>query len=101
MRENPFYVATYHNKAYGAGILAVTKVLHDFCSANGYDQIYILPSSTEEILLLPVMLSDPETLAAMVNSVNAETVDPLLQLNPTVYLYDDDLDTVTIACAYD
>lgn len=101
MGANPFYVASYPDKAHGAGLLAVNKVLHDFCATNGFGQIYILPSSTEEILLLPVKFSDPETLAAMVNSVNAETVDPLLQLNPTAYLYDDNLETVTIACAYE
>jgi hypothetical protein len=98
--ENLFYVATYQDKAHGAGIMAVTETLHDFCEKKGFSKIYILPSSTEEVLLLPHGLMDPENLAGMVNSVNLETVDPLLQLNPTVYLYDDALREVTIAHTY-
>ncbi len=98
--ENLFYVATYHDKAHGAGIMAVTKILHEFCEKKGYGKIYILPSSTEEVLFIPSGYMDPESLAVMVNCVNEETVDPKLQLNPTVYLYDDDLGEVTIASSY-
>lgn len=98
--ENLFYVATYHDKAHGAGIMAVTKILHEFCEKKGYGKIYILPSSTEEVLFIPNGYMDPESLAVMVNCVNEETVDPKLQLNPTVYLYDDNLGAVTIAFSY-
>ncbi len=98
--ENLFYVATYHDKAHGAGIMAVTKTLHEFCVQKGYDKIYILPSSTEEILFIPDGMMDPKSLVAMVNSVNEEAVNPRLQLNPTVYLYDDNLGAVTIASSY-
>ncbi len=98
--EAPFYVATYDDNAHGAGILALNEVLHEFCKEKGHSRLYILPSSTEEILLLPGGRSDPEDLAAMVNNVNTGIVDPVLQLNPVVYLYDDSIQRVSIASSF-
>ena len=95
-----FYVATYQDKAYGAGILAIPEVLHSFCESKGYSRINILPSSTEEIIILPDEEADPETLAALVDDVNTSTVDEVLQLDPAVYLYDDGSRTVSIASSY-
>lgn len=97
INETPFYVATYHDRTHGAGIMALPEVLHNFCEEKGYSRISIIPSSIEEVLLLPVESIDPEDLAAMVSDVNRSTVDPTLQLNPTAYTYDDATRKVSIA----
>jgi len=105
--EIPFHVGTYkdtdgHLMGHGAGILALPEVIHDFCISKGYagKAIYILPSSTEEILLLPTESANPEELSSMVSEINASTVDPILQLEPTCYIFDDSTQEVRIASAY-
>lgn len=99
--EAPFYVGTYSDKCHGATVLALPEVIHSFCQEKGFDQLYILPSSTEEVLLIPDMTGDPAMLAQMVNEVNTSEVDPVMQFDPVVYLYDDATETVSIAASFD
>lgn len=96
----PFSVMTYSDNCHGAAILALPEVIGQFCNERGYEQVYILPSSTEEVLLLPTETADPSELSAMVYDVNSSTVDPVLQLDPVVYLYDSLTQTVSIASSY-
>lgn len=98
--ETPFYVATYDGMCHGAGIIALSEVLHKFCESKAYKGLLILPSSTEEILLLPDITEDVTSLAEMVNQVNTETVDAVLQLEPVVYRYDDATRKVSIASSF-
>lgn len=99
--EAPFYVGTYSDKCHGATVLALPEVIHSFCQEKGFDQLYILPSSTEEVLLLPDMDGDPAMLANMVNEVNTTEVDPIMQFDPIVYIYDDASETVSIAASFE
>lgn len=101
--EVPFYVGTYRKEdgsllGHGAAVLALPEVLHDFLEAHGYENGYILPSSTEEVLLLP-MEADPEELSNMVSDVNSSTVDPTMWLENCVY-YIDNTGEVTIAASH-
>ena len=50
--------------------------------------LYILPSSIHEILLLPVSAGKPEELAEIVKEVNRTQVQPEERLSDSVYLYD-------------
>ncbi len=99
--EAPFYVGSYSDKCHGAAVLALPEVIHSFCHEKGFEQLYILPSSTEEVLLVPDMTGDPAMLANMVNEVNCTEVDPVMQFDPIVYLYDDATKTVIIAASFD
>ncbi len=98
--EVPFFVGIYEDKCHGAAILAIPEVLTAFAEERGYENLYILPSSTEEILLLPAETTDPSELANIVNDVNTSTVEPMLQLEPCVYLFDAETQEVTIASSY-
>lgn len=98
--EAPFYVGTYSDKCHGATVLALPEVIHSFCQEKGFEQLYILPSSTEEVLLIPDMTGNPAMLAQMVNEVNTSEVDPVMQFDPVVYLYDDATETVSIAASF-
>ncbi len=98
--EAPFYVGTYEDKCHGAAVLMLTEVLHSFCKKHGYKSIYILPSSTEEVLLLPMNDEDPVGFAAMVHEINCSEVDPVLWLEPVVYIFDDEIKKVSIASVY-
>ena len=52
---------------------------------------YILPSSTEEVIVIAGSKlrddMDVSDLAYMVNEINTAQVDPILQLEPVVYQY--------------
>ncbi len=98
--EAPFYVGTYSDKCHGATVLALPEVIHSFCQEKGFEQLYIIPSSTEEVLLIPDMTGNPAMLAQMVNEVNTSEVDPVMQFDPVVYLYDDATETVSIAASF-
>lgn len=82
----PFYVGTYDDRCHGAGILAMPEVFNEFCRDKGFDKVCIIPSSTEEILILSAdTIENPAELANMVKDVNETTVDPTLQLETCVY----------------
>ena len=97
----PFFVGTYDDRCHGAGILAMPEVFNEFCRDKGFDKAYIIPSSTEEILILSTdTVEDPAEIANMVQDVNSSTVEPTLRLEPCVYLYDTESEKVTIAAFY-
>ncbi len=104
--EVPFFVGTYESKSkcHGGAVLALTEVLKEFADEKGYKnkKLYILPSSTEEILLLPADETNPSELAAMVYDINTNsgTVDATLQLESCVYAFDAESQEVTIASSF-
>ncbi len=95
-----FYVASYDDKCHGAGVLALPEVIHEYCEKHGFNGAYIIPSSTEEILLISREDADPADLAAMVDEINSSVVDPVLWLDPVIYEYDDVTREVSIASSY-
>ena len=85
----PFHVVTTENGMDGAAALLYPEVFKSFCQANEVDACIILPSSTQEVLVVP----DEEgtcydDFAMVVNEVNNTEVDPMIQLDPVVYRYD-------------
>ena len=64
---------------------------------QGIESVLILPSSTQELLIIPendnVCYAD---FASMVDEVNRAEVDPLIQLDPVVYRYDLESDSIKI-----
>jgi hypothetical protein len=97
----PFFVGTYDDRCHGAGILAMPEVINEFCEDKGFDNAYIIPSSTEEILILSTdTVEDPATLANMVAEVNDTTVDPTLRLENCVYQFDTETQEVSIVSIY-
>ncbi len=88
------------SESHGAALLAIPEAIHDFCEEKGYEQLILLPSSTEEILLVPAETGEPNMFANMVAEVNASEVEEVLQLEPCCYLYDDVTQTVSIAASH-
>lgn len=99
----PFYVCTTDEKTNGAVALAYPDLFWNFCVHKDTDGCWIIPSSTEELLLVPFGAIDvkPEFLASMVSDVNGTSgvVDPLIQLEPVAYRYDMETDRITIAAS--
>lgn len=93
----PFYVVTTQNGIDGASALLYPEIFKNFCKEYGIGSVVILPSSTQEVLIIPeddsMCYAD---FADMVNEVNNTEVDPKIQLDPVVYRYDLESDEIQI-----
>lgn len=83
----PLYVLTNETQICGAACILYPALLAEFSESVGKD-LYILPSSIHEVLLLPTdtRCADDE-LCALVRSVNSEQLPPTQQLSDSVYYY--------------
>lgn len=93
----PFYVCTTEGQTNGAVALCYPEVFKDFCELHQLEEVWLVPSSTEEILIVPNMDIDPFEFAEMVDEINNSEVDPLLQLEPVIYLYNCKSNTILVA----
>lgn len=93
----PFYVCTTTDRTNGATALYFPDIFKEFCETHGLVSLWLIPSSTEEVLINQQMDLEPEVLAMMIEDINIATVDPLIQLDPVVYKYDLKTNAITIA----
>ena len=83
----PMYVCTNTMKLNGAGVILYNGLLQKFADRVGSD-VFILPSSIHETLLIPVNEDmDVEHLRDMVRTVNRTEVAPDEMLSDNVYRY--------------
>lgn len=83
----PLYVLTNETQMCGAACMLYPSLLAEFADSIGKD-LYILPSSIHEVLLLPTDTRSADgALCALVRSVNSEQLPPTQQLSDTVYYY--------------
>ena len=83
----PMYVCTNADKVNGAATMLYEGLLKEFSEKTG-DDFYILPSSINEVLLVPMSAgTDPECLKAMVHAVNCQEVPAEEVLSDSVYVY--------------
>ena len=99
--EQSLYVATTGQLTGGAAVLFFPEVFRSFCEDHGEEACYMLPSSTEEIIVLKgSALADGGLsmgeLVRMVQTINIDQVDPVLQLEPAVYRYSVDTDEIDV-----
>ncbi len=99
--EQSLYVATTGQLTGGASVLYFPEIFHAFCEDHGEEACYMLPSSTEEILVLRETSLDNgrltvNDLVRMVETINEDQVDPILQLEPAVYRYSIDSDEINV-----
>lgn len=84
---SPMFVLTNHLRLFGAGCLLYPHLLSDFSGRCGSD-LYILPSSIHEVLLLPVSDAfSQEDLTQIVRQVNEDHVSQDEFLSDHAYLY--------------
>lgn len=91
MRDNetqiPMYVLTNEKNLYGAACMLYEGVLEMFAQELGED-IYILPSSVHEVILVPSSISFPaKELKEMVQEINATQIPKEEILSETVYKF--------------
>ncbi len=98
--EVPFKVCSYDDHCYGGAVLALPQILSDYCNENGIKRALLVASSVQECLILPEGSMPPSDLAAICNEVNLSCVDEVLRLDPCVYVFDVETNTVSIAASY-
>lgn len=81
------YVITNKYKMFGAAGMLFEDELHNLSQKLG-DDLYILPSSLHEVIVVPAKNVDPEVLAEMVHDVNTAELDISERLSNQVYHYD-------------
>lgn len=87
-QENNLYILTNNQGINGASYIVYEDIISDFAKTHDTD-LFILPSSIHEILLLPVEDSmDKEELVEMVKEINSYAVPDLDYLSDNVYFYD-------------
>ena len=90
------YVLTNKSKLYGAGCILYKNILKDFADKKQCD-LYILPSSVHEVLLVPTKMGMPnQDLTAMVREVNATQVLKEEILSDHVYYYSRETGLITM-----
>ena len=83
----PLYVLTNETQLCGAACILYPSLLAEFSDSVGMD-LYILPSSIHEVLLLPTSSRcADEELCALVRSVNSDQLPLTQQLSDSVYYY--------------
>lgn len=84
----PMYVATNQDKVQGAAVMFYPDFMDQAAKELGGD-IFILPSSVHEVLILPDDGNmNAQELKEMVTSINASEVSPEDRLTDSVYHYD-------------
>lgn len=90
------YVVSNRRGQGGAAAMLFAETFLELAERLGSD-LYILPSSIHEVLLLPVSMGTPEELAGIVKEVNRTLVLPEERLSDRVYRYDRESGKVRIA----
>ncbi len=95
----PMYVMTNSMKMNGAATMAYPNVVRNFANAIGKN-VYIIPSSVHEVILIPETGTEGNCLNDMVREVNETQVDPKEVLADHVYYYDREENKVS-SCVFE
>lgn len=94
--EHAMYVITNEQGINGAISMLYEDKLHTLAENLGTD-LYIMPSSTHEVIAVSSDMGDPEELSQMVAEINMNEVSLEDRLSNQVYHYDKDLRKLTLA----
>ncbi len=92
----PMYILTNEKRLYGASALVWSDKIAELSRSLGKD-LFILPSSVHEVILLPdTGDEDPECLKEMIHEVNITQVSPEDRLSDELYYFDRETGKVEI-----
>ncbi|MBR1523675.1 MAG: hypothetical protein IJ641_04380, partial [Lachnospiraceae bacterium] len=92
--ETPMYILSNKDRINGAGAMMYDGILRKFAGNLGND-IYILPSSIHELILVPECdVMDPDSLMEMIADVNDTQVSREEILSYSLYKYSRERDAV-------
>lgn len=99
--EVPMYVLTNKDRINGAGVMLYDGLLRKEAENLGSD-LYILPSSIHELIIVPKCEGmDPGQLLTMISEVNDTQVETEEILSYSLYEYSSDKDSICIAGSRD
>lgn len=87
----PLMIFRHKGDAYGASAMLCEEFIRQWMIENGERFVYILPSSTEECLLLPNVAGNRQGITELlekIQEVNRECVQPNEYLSDSLYYYD-------------
>lgn len=93
--ECPMLIITNRRRLYGAAVMAYPAYFKRLSEKTGSD-LYILPSSIHEVIVVPDTGADPGELRKMVMEVNASGLDKEEFLSDNVYRYSRKAGGITI-----
>ncbi|HAV89886.1 MAG TPA: hypothetical protein DCW44_01220 [Eubacterium sp.] len=86
--EINMFVLTNSIKLYGASCIAYKDCLKEFATEHGTDEVYIIPSSVHEVILIPNMgYMNPREINTMIEQINITEVEPTDVLSNHIYKY--------------
>lgn len=91
----PTFVVSNKQRSYGAGVIVYG--LPEVAESIGYDRFFILPSSINEVIIVPECFGETDGLKTMVKESNETVVNNNEVLSDNVYIYDNTLKMLTIA----
>ena len=96
-RQKPMdmYILTNDTKTNGAVCMMYPNVLKDFAEDKGFD-LFIIPSSIPEVLLVPKKAGSAKRLNEILNDVNKNSLDSVEILSNKIYSYDRKEDNIKI-----
>ena len=92
------YILTNKSMIYGASAILYHDVLKEFSIEKGSEKVIIIPSSVNEVVIIPENTEIPinaEHLRQMIGEVNREQVSKDETLSDRPYLYDRETDRIT------
>ncbi len=95
--EYPMHILSCNQGHDGAAAIIFTDVIRNWCMANDLSDIFILPSSTEEMIIISDNTITTDELLRINKDITDSVVEPLISLDPAVYHYSLSDNIVTIA----
>ena len=94
--QNEMYILTNKSNLDGAYAAFQTKELKDLSYRIGSDELYLLPSSIHEVIVVNAKGMDPYKLREMVISINSTQVEDKDFLSDSIYHYDRVRDLISV-----
>jgi len=101
--DEPDFLYAVVGRENAATALLYKEIFRSFCEQHSETCCYILPSSTEEVLIVSGREADAllsvREMAQLVLTINTEQVAPEIQLEPCVYRFDSERDEISVECS--
>ena len=94
--QNEMYILTNKSNLDGAYAAFQTKELKDLSYRIGSDELYLLPSSIHEVIVVNAKDMDPYKLKEMVISINSTQVEDKDFLSDSIYHYDRVMNLISV-----
>ena len=86
--EINMYVLTNSIKLYGASCIAYRECLKEFANEHNTEEVYIIPSSVHEVILIPnIGYMNPKEINDMIEQINNTEVEATDVLSNHIYKY--------------